>query len=71
VADEARTQCYAVQTAEAVARRLGVSSTDARAMAVRVALDDARAPRGEYHSPECRPGGAYDLRPATPAWPSA
>lgn len=71
VVDEARTQCYAVQTAEAVARRLGVSSTDARAMAVRVALDDARAPRGEYHSPECRPGGAYDLRPATPAWPSA
>ena len=71
VVDEARTQCYAVQTAEAVARRLGVGVPDARAIAVRVALDDARAPRGEYHSPECRPGGAYDLRPETWAWPSA
>ncbi len=70
VVDEARTQCYAVQTTEAVARRLGVSVPDARSIAVRVALDDARAQRGEYHSAECRPGGAYDLRPETRAWPS-
>jgi hypothetical protein len=37
---------------------------------VRVAADDARAPKGEYHSSQCRPGGAYDLRSDTPAWPS-
>ena len=70
IVDEARTQCYAVQSTEAVALALGVASVDARALAARVALDEARSPRGEYHSPACRPGGAYDLRPATPDWPS-
>jgi hypothetical protein len=70
IVEEARTQCYAVQTTEAVARALGISPADARAIGVRVALDDARAPRGEYHSSACRPGGAYDLRPETPDWPS-
>ena len=59
-----------MQTTEAVARRLGVAPSDARAIALRVAADDARAPEGEYHSAECRPGGAYDLRPGTAAWPS-
>jgi hypothetical protein len=70
IVNEARTQCYAVQTTEAVAVALGVAPREARAIAVRVALDEARAPRGEYHSPACRPGGAYDLRPETSAWPS-
>jgi hypothetical protein len=70
IVDEARTQCYAVQTTEAVALALGVAPIDARALALRVAADDARAPRGEYHAPACRPGGAYDLRPETPDWPS-
>lgn len=70
ILDEARTQCYAVQTAEMVARSLGVAAEDARAIAVRVADDDARAPVGDYHSPECRPGGLYDLHPDTPDWPS-
>ena len=70
IVNEARTQCYAVQTVEAVARRLGVPAADARAIAVRVALDDSRSPADEYHSPHCRPGGAYDLRPDSPAWPS-
>jgi hypothetical protein len=71
IVDEARTQCYAVQSVEAVARGLGVPPVDARMVAVRVALDDARMPVGEYHSAQCRPGGAYDLRPDTPDWPSA
>jgi hypothetical protein len=70
IVDEARTQCYAVQTTEAVALALGIPRPDANALATRVAIDDARAPRGEYHSPACRPGGAYDLRPQTPDWPS-
>jgi len=70
VVSEARTQCYAVQTTEAVARALGVAPGDARVIAARVAHDDARAPAGEYHSAHCRPGGAYDLRPGTAAWPS-
>ena len=68
--NEAQTQCYAIQTTEAVARRLGVATEDRRAIALRVALDDSRSPQGEYHSSQCRPGGAYDLRPETPDWPS-
>jgi hypothetical protein len=70
IVNEAQTQCYAVQSAEAVARRLGVVSSDARAIALRVAAEDERAPEGEYHSAQCRSGGAYDLRPDTAAWPS-
>jgi hypothetical protein len=70
IVNEAQTQCYAIQTAEAVARSLGVAGDDARAIALRVAADDSLAPEGEYHSAECRPGGAFDLRPDTPAWPS-
>ena len=70
IAEEARTQCYAVQSVEVVAERLGVTDVDARAIAVRVAYDNAHMPVGEYHSAQCRPGGAYDLRPDTPRWPS-
>ncbi len=70
VVDEARTQCYAVQTTEAVALALGVRAGDAQLIAARVALDDARAPRGEYHSPACHPGGPYDLHPEAADWPS-
>jgi hypothetical protein len=70
IAAEARTQCYAIQTTEDVAVALGVPRGEAHVLAARVAFDDARAPSGEYHSPSCRPGGAYDLRPQTPDWPS-
>jgi hypothetical protein len=71
VFDEARTQCDAVQTVEAVARSFGFAPAEAALVATYVAVDDARAAVGEYHSPECRPGGAYDLHPETPAWPSS
>ena len=70
VVDESKTQCYAIQTVEHVALRLGVPPRDSRLISLRVAADDAAAPKGEYHSVECRPGGAYDLRPETPDWPS-
>jgi hypothetical protein len=69
ITNEAQTQCYAVQTTEAVALGLGLGPLDARAIATRVALDDSRAPAGEYHSAECRPGGPWDLRPETKEWP--
>ena len=69
ITNEAQTQCYAVQTTETVALGLGLGPVDARAIATRVARDDARAPAGEYHSPECRPGGPWDLRPETDDWP--
>ena len=49
---------------------LGVSPVDARVIALRVAVDDAAASPGEYHSPRCRPGAELDLHPKTPAWPT-
>ncbi|HUQ22633.1 MAG TPA: hypothetical protein VM049_06415 [Gaiellaceae bacterium] len=70
IRDEAETQCYAVQTTELVALRLGVDASAARLIALRVAADDAAAPTGEYHSPQCRPGGGYDLHPGTSDWPT-
>ena len=70
VLNEAQTQCSAVQTVEAVARSFRFAARDAELVAAHVALDDARAPAGEYHSPECRPGGRFDLRPETAAWPT-
>lgn len=69
VLNEARTQCYAVQTLESVARSFGFAPAEAALVAASVAIEDARTLLGEYHSPECRPGGAYDLHPDTPAWP--
>jgi hypothetical protein len=66
---EAPVQCWAVQTVEFVARRFGIAPDDARTIAVYVALQDAASPTGEYHSVECRPGGKYDLHPATVRWP--
>ena len=44
VTDEAETQCYAIQTVEQVALRLGVSRQNAHVIAVWVALDDAVHP---------------------------
>jgi hypothetical protein len=70
VVNEAQTQCYAIQTTERVALRLGVPPQDAHLIAIRIAADDATAPIGEYHAPECHPGGRYDLHPDTPAWPT-
>jgi len=70
VTNEAQTQCYAIQTTELVALRLGVRTADARAVADYVAGRDARAPAGEYHSVECRPGGSFDLHPETLDWPT-
>ncbi len=69
VTNEAQTQCYAIQSSELVALRLGVPPADARALADYVAAYDATSPEGEYHSRECRPGGAYDLHPETRVWP--
>jgi len=68
--DEGQTQCYAIQTTERVALRLGIPPADAHLIALRVAADDLHAPASEYHSPRCRPGGAFDLHPETPDWPT-
>jgi hypothetical protein len=69
IVNEAQTQCYAVQSTERAARLFGIGTEDARLLALSVAVADAAATPGEYHSPECRPGGRYDLAPHTFGWP--
>jgi hypothetical protein len=69
VRNEAETQCYALQAIDFVARRLGASPEQARAIAV-FSFDQlpGRMPP-EYTSPQCHDGGRYDLRPGNPVWP--
>jgi hypothetical protein len=69
VRNEAQTECYALQAIGFVARRLGASPEQARALGV-FSFDQlpGRMPP-EYSSPECRDGGRFDLRPADPLWP--
>jgi len=66
---EAQTQCYALQTTELAARLLGIAPEEARRVAAYAATRDTTLPFGEYRSAECRPGGAFDLRPQTLEWP--
>jgi hypothetical protein len=69
VRNEAQTECYALQAIDFVARRLGASPEQARALAV-FSFDQlpGRMP-AMYRSPLCHDGGRYDLRPASPVWP--
>jgi hypothetical protein len=69
VRNEAQTQCYALQAIDFVARRLGASPEQARALAV-FSFDQlpGRMPP-EYSSPQCHDGGRFDLRPAQPLGP--
>jgi hypothetical protein len=69
VRNEAETQCYGLQAIDFVARRLGASPQQARALAV-FSFDQlpGRMPP-EYTSPQCRDGGKYDLHPGNPIWP--
>jgi hypothetical protein len=69
VRNEAQTECYALQAIDFVARRLGASPAQARALASFSFSElPGRMPPG-YRSPACRDGGAYDLRPQSPIWP--
>lgn len=67
--ERAETQCYALQSLPQLAGKLGATPDEAAAVA-RYALTvlDPQLP-GDYHSPECRDGGALDLRRDDPAWP--
>ena len=69
VRNEAETECYALQAIEFVARRLGASPDQGRALA---AFSFDQLPRRmppEYSSPECRDGGRLDLHPGDPSGP--
>jgi hypothetical protein len=69
VRDEAAAECYAVQTVDLVMKRLGSTAAQARVVATWAERTSARTHSEEYHSAECRNGGALDLEPRTPAWP--
>lgn len=69
VRDEAAAECYGVQTVDFVAERLGAAADQGRMVAVWAERTSARTHPAEYHSPECRAGGALDLTPRTPLWP--
>jgi hypothetical protein len=69
VMDEAATECYALQTTALTAERMGATPGQARALAawnLRHAYPNLPS---QYHSAECRDGGALDLRPGTAQWP--
>lgn len=68
--DEAATECAAVQHVDEVARELGASAAQARELATYYWEEIYPTGDEEYRSAECRPGGALDLAPDTPAWPT-
>jgi len=66
ITDEAKAQCYALQRADVVGRRLGLPAHVAARIATFTKQSITQPP--EYRSRECRRGGALDLRlPA--GWP--
>jgi len=71
--NEAQVDCYGMQSIWFVATRLGASLPEAETLARLFAQQIYPLRRVEtptYWSPECRDGGAYDLRPSSSAWPS-
>lgn len=69
IRDEARTQCYALQTIDLVARELGADEQQARELAIFSSNEIPPQMPPQYISPECHDGGRYDLRPHDPSWP--
>jgi hypothetical protein len=71
--NEAQVDCYGMQSIWFVAARLGASVAEAQAFGALFAQHFYPLRRTEtptYWSPQCRDGGAYDLRPASHGWPS-
>ena len=71
--NEARVECYGMQSIWFVATSLGASVSEGQRIA-QFYWTHIYAERQEstpsYWSPECRDGGKYDLRPSSSAWPS-
>jgi hypothetical protein len=71
--NEARVECYGMQSIWFVATSLGASVAEGQRIA-QFYWTHIYAERQEstpsYWSPECRDGGKYDLRPSSTAWPS-
>jgi hypothetical protein len=69
VRNEAQTECYALQAIDFVARSLGASADQARALAVYSFEQLPGRMPAQYSSPECRDGGQFDLHPLSAVWP--
>jgi hypothetical protein len=69
VRDEAAAECYATQTVDFVAERLGATAEQGKLVATWAERTSAATHPAEYHSAECRAGGVLDLEPETAAWP--
>jgi hypothetical protein len=71
--NEARVECYGMQSIWYVANKLGASVPESEALASFYAtkiypLREKATP--QYWSAQCRDGGKYDLRPESHSWPS-
>lgn len=63
VQDERTADCYAIQTVELVALRLGLPGDQARGLAAFAKANHRVGQGAAYASRQCRDGGALDLRP--------
>ena len=69
VRNESAAECYAVQTIEFTARRLGADEVRARQLALAFVVTQYDRMPSAYRSDECRDGGEFDLRRDSPVWP--
>ena len=69
IRDEAAAECYATQSVDFVAETLGATAAQGKLVGIWAARTSPKTHPAEYHSQECRPGGALDLEPRTAAWP--
>ena len=69
-ADEARTECLAIQLVHGVAIGLGASEEVARAIGHESIRYHERLPK-VYHHSGCRDGGPLDIHPGLGDWPNA
>jgi hypothetical protein len=69
IRNEAQTQCYAIQTDAWTVARLGGTAAEGAAVANFILALQPTLP-SEYQSADCRPGGALDLQPSTPGFPT-
>ena len=67
--NESVAQCYALQSNEDTAIRLGATAAEARAIADFVVRRVQPVLPPEYKTTECRDGGPLDLDPARTGWP--
>jgi len=68
IANEAETECYAIQLVPRTARLLGLPARIGRVFANAMWRNYPHEPKG-YATPRCRNGGPLDLHPDSPTWP--